>query len=218
MKRKETTGKIPSESVEDFKRILGWMNRILDAIIEVLQSHFQNGDTISPGTEDLIELLKTYKKRAILRGFMGLDTGTDFYFVTFYRHLEGLDRRLAKAKRLAASPNDCKEELKRASDKKKHITTLHWDYFGLPFSTWYKYLYDLDKKIDRLDEALKYNRLNQDQLKGEINDLQAALASLMDNTLGNDQYDAPPADTDAHGCDSVFGRRRFRVARSHDCS
>lgn len=201
MKKQRKQRKTPEDAViiyrtsrakqaKEFQRPLSWLNRILEGLIQVLESQLRHGAPITPGTTDLIALLKRYKKRAILEGFMDYFPESDYYFVTYYRYLESINRHLSKAKTLAHDRRACQAELTKAGTAKKHIPQLFLDYMGIEFHVWYHGYYAVDKILERTDEAVKFHRLTQKELKDMIWDLLIALGHLIDSTAGEDIWES----------------------------
>ncbi|MBT8276984.1 MAG: hypothetical protein KJO39_12625 [Bacteroidia bacterium] len=181
---------------KNFHRPLKWLNRLLDALIEILDNHLREGVPITPGTEDIIPLLKEYKMRAIREGFLGYFPESDYIFSAYYRHLEALNRRLLKAKLLAHDRRACLAELVKARDRKQWIPNLFLDYMGIEFSTWYHGCYALDKVIERLEDAIDNETISQDDLIEKVVDILSEYNDLRGSTAGEDAWDSPGDVTD----------------------
>lgn len=179
-----------------FHRPLQWLNKILDALIQVIESQIRHNAPLTPGTTNLIDLLKSYKKRAILEGFMGYFPQSDYYFVTYYRYLENLNRKLLSAKLGADNRRGCQEDLEWARFHKEGIPRLFLDYMGIEFHIWYGGCYQLNKEIERLEDAIDHETIDQNELRDKVLDVRIAYGDLRDATAGDDFWDSPGNVTD----------------------
>ena len=179
-----------AEMVERIKRPLGWMNRLLDALIQILESHLRHGAEVSPGTRNLIELIESYKKRAILEGFYGYFPESDYLFAAWFRYLEHINNELNKAKLLRNDRRACQGALGRAGFYKKMMPNLFLPYMGIDFSTWYALYYDVDKILERLLDSIENDTLTDKELLNRLLDLRIAVKTLKELTAGDDYWEA----------------------------
>lgn len=172
------------QQAENFQRPLSWLNRILDALIEIVRDHIANGSRWTLGEVQLIDLLKRYKKRAIREGFADYYPEMDHRFIVWYEHFWTLNRELEKAKSLVGEANRCKESLGKAKEVKLKMVGMFPEFLGLPFDVWYYNLYLTDKALDRLDEAVRARRLTRFQLIDLLRQLRIEFR-LLNMTVGD---------------------------------
>ena len=200
------------EMARSFQRPLTWMNRLLDALIMILESQMKAGTQVTPGTENMIDLLKAYKKRAILEGFLYYFQESDFLFAAYYRYLEAVNRRLLKAKVVSHDRRACQAQLVKARWNKERIANLLPDQMGIEFKDWYKGCYQLDKAIDRLQDAIDNETIDQNELKNMVGDIRTAFGKLPVDLSGPDEeWDSPGYITKDiwHDFNNIFERIKF---------
>ena len=184
-----------SERAGRFIRPLKWLNRVLDSLISIIEDHLVVGTPISGGTRDLIQLLIEYKKRAIREGFESWFPEGGHNFLVYYQLLENLDRELELAKKLADEKNACRVQLGKADRAKYLLMDKFPEYLTLPFVVWFQDFYDLDKALERIDSAVKFNHASLDDvsraarlMKGQLN----ALAATANDAILNGATDITP--------------------------
>lgn len=174
----------PQQQAESFRRPLGWLNRVLDALIDITRGHIAAGDHFSVQEILMIDLLKEYKIRAIREGFADYYPEINHRFIVWYELWEKLNRDLARAKSVANDQRRCKINLGMAKETKLKMVELFPNLLGVRFSLWYFELSEVDNLLERLDEAVRHRRINRFRLQDLLRELAGALR-LLNEVVGD---------------------------------
>lgn len=202
--------RVPSEAYQakQFIRPLQWLNKFLDALIQVLESQIKFGAPVTPGTKNLVTLLIEYKKRAIREGFENWFPEGDFHFSNLYWYLESINKKLSSAKKLSHDREACQASLGQA-EKSKHdlIEMLFPRFLNVPFINWFRRLYLVDHLIERLDAAVRTSNISQKELIALLRTLRFSLDALLGVALNADDDDW--GDDVRSDCENMLERCKF---------
>jgi len=162
-------------------RPLQWLNKILDALIQILKSQHKFGAPVSPGTKALVTLCKEFKHRAIFEGFDGWFPEGESEFIDLYYALEEINLELAAARKLAHNKDECRARLGRAHELKHELIRDHFpDFLSDTFVSWYRAFDRIDQTIERLIEELRlsWQNLTQEDLEKIIRKLKRQIRAL----------------------------------------
>jgi hypothetical protein len=198
-----------TEQAKNFLRPLQWLNRVLDALIEILESQLRSGAPVTPGTVNLLELIVEFKKRAMREGFEEWFPEQQERFIDWYLAWEKIDRELLRARSLAANREACQAALGRAERAKLDMLKLFPKFLGVYLHKWFNPLYGLDKLIERLLSEVVNETISQRELRRKVRLLRYYVDWL--KGIAEDADDGGEGDEIRDTIDNMMERCRFLI-------